>query len=138
MNGPALKALKTSHQQLLLDINRLLDVLRDYPKALSILSDFEKVFTEYLRLQDSRLYDVLRQYYRMDREALKMLEFLEQDLKDIKIEFWNFLEGCSPHANAVAVRNFPKRFSDLSKKVISRIAIEEEYLFPLLNHKKFE
>ncbi|MEW5894677.1 MAG: hypothetical protein AB1650_02800 [Candidatus Omnitrophota bacterium] len=127
-----MNSFKTFHNEILSELNSILDVVRDYQKAFPILKELEKVLGEFMRLQGPKLYGALKARYSDDREAIKMLEFLEHDMNEMKLEFWSFLEEYSDHPAPIAIKNFPRRFLAFSERVISRIKIEEEYFFPLL------
>ena len=65
-------------------------------------------------------------------EALKMLEFLSHDLKDIKVKFLLFSDRHSGEVLDLSARSFPKDLQDFMKEIIDRFNAEEEYLFPLI------
>jgi hypothetical protein len=114
-------------------VSRILDTSRDYPKAFKFFKEFEEVFLSYAGFQKAVFYDELRKGQLKDNATIKMTEFLEHDLQQLKVDFLELMEHYPPDAGPVRVRNFPREFYEFSRKIIDRISLEEDRLFPLLS-----
>jgi hypothetical protein len=90
----------------------------------------EQLFTFFGR-QDRGFFSALQEFFARDREAEKMLEFLECDLKELKLTLAE-LEAKYGEGGAAARRVAPRDFTELAGRVVGRIRLEEEYLVPLL------
>ena len=130
MTSPS--TIQSTHTAIIADIDRVLECVRDYPRAFSALQILEQDMMLYFDCQRSIFYEKLRRLFQGNRRSLKMIEFLEQDLLDLRVGFLEFTDRYPPEANPVRIRNFPIEFKAFSRKIIDRISLEEEYLFPLL------
>lgn len=127
-----LTSLRTSHQEIVDSIDQIQPLLRSYSPAKARIREMHKRVLDHFGRQTGKLFDELRAFYKADREALKLIEFLIHDLKDVKIKYLVFADEHSGELSDVKARSFPKDFSGFSSAILGRIKIEEEYLFPLL------
>lgn len=111
-------------------------VIRFYPQARLKLRELRDILAAHLSRQDRELFRQLSDYYAGDRKNIKMLEFLEHDLKDIKIEYLGFLDKHDGDSGNRRAWSFPRDFTDFTRTVMTRIQVEEEYLLPLLEGMK--
>lgn len=125
-------ALRLSHEAILNSLLSVQAVSRSYLQAKPALFEFNERIRAYLEKQDSEMYERLRAIFAQDREALKMLEFLEHDLRDLKVQFLIFSEKHTGDLANQSGRNFIKEFKGFADAVIARVKVEESYLVPLL------
>ena len=131
-----LKQLRASHHLLRHAIVRLQDYVRAYSQARLFLGEFEQQFLNYCDLQNKGFYSELQEDCSGDRKKLKMAEFLLYDLKDLRIEYLAFIEKHPTLTNRSGAQSFPLDFTAVSSRILIRLQMEEEYLFPLLEGLK--
>ena len=102
------------------------------PKLFDEMQHLTEKILQHLARQDKTMMDRLVEFYRDDRAASKMLEFLIHDLKDLKVKYLVFYDLHSAELTGGRPRSFPLDFTEFAKGILSRITIEEDYLFPLL------
>lgn len=129
-------SLKSVQAAMVGDISRILDQVRNYSQAVLILQEFAHVLLLYFERQDDAFYERLVERYADQAGDLKMIQFLKNDIIDLKVDFLKFMEMYTVHANSVRIRNFPKDFLAFSRRITDRIGLEKEYLFPFLTAKK--
>lgn len=127
-----LKQLRASHRSLRHAVLQLQDYVRAYSRARLFFGEFEQRFLNYCDLQDRAFYSELEDRYAGNREKLKMIEFLLYDLKDTRIAYLAFIEKHPTQTNQSGARSFPLDFTAVSGRILARLQVEEEYLFPLL------
>jgi len=121
------------HHQAIIDaINQVMMNSRSYMDVKPNLRSFREALLNHYSQQNEELWNWLESSYLSDREASKMIDFLMHDLKESKVKFLIFFDKYSGEMGDMGSRSFPKEFSDFSKEIQTRLQIEEEYLFPLL------
>ncbi len=121
------------HHQAIIDaINQVMMNSRSYMDVKPNLRSFREALLNHYSQQNEELWNWLESSYLSDREASKMIDFLMHDLKEAKVKFLIFFDKYSGEMGDMGSRSFPKEFSDFSKEIQTRLQIEEEYLFPLL------
>jgi hypothetical protein len=126
------KILQQGHRAILPAIDKVQMSVRSYPAARTAFVQLGEVLLAHFGSQDERFFGVLQDFFAQDREALKIIEFLIVDLKDMKIRYLVFDDryGSPPTGNEA--KTFAKDFRELAEAIIVRIRMEEEYLVPLL------
>ena len=132
MSHELIHQFKISHQSILEVMGEINRSIRSYPKVKPQLRDLHTKLLAHLGKQDDRLLASLAQFFSADREAGKMIEFLQVDLKDTKIKALIFFDNHSGEMDDIRARNFPRHFTEFSAVMTGRIKLEEDYLFPLL------
>jgi hypothetical protein len=121
------------NQQIVVDaINNLMPYLRSYREAKPLLRALREALEVFLGRFDKQFFDQLYHFYDDDRQAFKMIDFLVHDTKDIKIAFLMFFDKHATDHWMQKNPSFPKDFMDFSGRILARIKIEEDYLFPLI------
>lgn len=123
---------RLSHEMLADSISQIHLSLRSYAQAKPKLRELYNNLYNHFGRQDSKLYESLSLLFVDDRPALKMLEFLTHDLKDLKIKHLIFYDQHSGEMGAGHPKSFPVEFSEFASQILARVKIEEEYLFPLI------
>ena len=132
MSRQLVENFRSAHATILSSIDQILMVCRSYAQAKPHLRALHQKVLAHLGRQDKELMDKLTVAFGDNRETAKLLEFLEHNLKDAKIKFLIFCDNHSGELADVNARSFPKDFQEFSEELITRIKMEEEYLFPLL------
>lgn len=132
MSIPTVNSFRLSHEAILDVVSQLQALTRSYFQAKPLLVDLRERLLAYFNRQDQEFYQTLRNFFAEDRPALKILEFLELDLKDVKIQYLIFFEKHSGEMGDVNSRNFVKDFREFSNVLLARVKTEENHLLPLL------
>lgn len=135
MSIPTVNSFRLSHEAILDVVAQLQGLTRSYLQAKPLLLDLSERLLAYFNRQDREFYRDLSVFFAEDRAALKILEFLELDLKDLKIQYLVFFEKHSGELGDVNSRNFVKDFREFSGAVIARVKMEEDRLMPLLKRR---
>jgi hypothetical protein len=128
-----IESFRRAHEEILMIINHITGLTRSYPHARSRLPELEERLLAHLGRQDRNFYQKLSDHYLLQKEQVKMIEFLVHDLKETKIKFLIFFEKHAVQSgNMVGAGFFPKDFTDFKDTIVNRLKMEEEYLLPLL------
>jgi hypothetical protein len=127
-----LNSIKSAHSIIISDISSVLECAHSYKNAHKMLEDLEQDMFSYFKLQDSALYDQLDVKYQDSERDLKILFFLRKDADALKVEFLEFMDEFPIHTNDIRMRNFGRKFYAFSRRILERIAVEEEVLLPIL------
>lgn len=122
----------SAHATILNSIDQIFLVCRSYSQVKPLLRALHEKVLAHLGRQDKVFIAKLTEAAGDNREAAKMLEFLVYDLKNIKIKYLIFYDNHSGEMADINARTFPKDFQEFSDELITRIKMEEEYLFPFL------
>lgn len=131
-NARLIQRFRKGHQAIADVVTQIQRVVRSYGQAKPLLPVLDQVLINHLECQDDELFRELLDFYREDREAVKMLEFLIYELKEFKIQYLVFSDKYPGHMADRGSRNFPKDFAELTKAIVGRLQMENEYFFPLL------
>lgn len=132
MSRQLVENFRSAHTAILSSIDQLLMVCRSYPQAKPLLRALHEKVLSHLGRQDKEMMEKLAAAFGDTRETAKLLEFLTHNLKETKINFLIFYDNHSGEMADVNARSFPKDFQAFADQMITRIKLEEEYLFPLL------
>lgn len=106
---------------------------RSYKTAKPLIRVLYKQLTEYFDHQNNVPYDRLVVFFKDDRSSLKMLEFLDYELKNFKVMFLEFfskyLQDLGDRRSGILTTDF----SEFSILIQSRIEQDEKYLSPFVN-----
>lgn len=123
---------RVGQQAIVGTIDEIYSVLRSYSEAKPKIRVLQQKLLAHFSRQDEDLFNELNSFYKSDRHAMKMIEFLMYNLKDIKVKFLTFFDKHSGEMDDINYRTFPRDFSEFAKEIMAYLKIEEEYLFPLL------
>ncbi|HOW36145.1 MAG TPA: hemerythrin domain-containing protein [Candidatus Omnitrophota bacterium] len=133
MSQALIERLKVSHQAIVDSIDRIQPLARNYMAAKPRVCEMRERLLAHFGGQDKELFERLSSFYQNDRQSIKMIEFLIHDLKEVKIRFLIFFEKYTGELADRGSKDFPLDFIQLSKDMLSRIKVEEDYLLPLLD-----
>lgn len=126
------EAFRQVQESILATLEQIYQKARAYPHGRQELAELEEKLLGHLQHQSGRLIPGLRKHYQDNREVQKRLEFLEYQIRELKILLSVFVDKYRENFSAVAARNFPIDLAELRKKIVSQLQAEEEYLIPLL------
>lgn len=132
MSRQLVENFRNAHATILNSIDQVLTVSRSYPQAKPLLRALHEKVLSHLGRQDKEMMDKLATAFGEARETAKLLEFLTHNLKETKINFLIFYDNHSGEMADINARSFPKDLQAFADQIITRIKLEEEYLFPLL------
>ena len=132
MSDEAIRKINSAHRSILETIDRLQLNLRNYPQAKPLIRELHQKLLAHFGQQNESLLAPLKDYYSGHRNEAKMIEFLEFDLKEIKIKLLVFYDQHSGELEDTNSRSFPGDFNDFSGFIMGRIKMEADYLIPLL------
>ena len=132
MPEDVIRTLTTAHYSILETVDRLQLNIRNYPKAKPLIRELHQKLMAHFSHQNEPFFMALQAQCGQARESLKMLEFLQFDLKEIKVNLLVFFDRHSGEMDDIHFRSFPKDFTDLSGLIIGRIKMEKDYLIPIL------
>ena len=132
MSNNSLKEFKIAHQSILETIDGIRVNIRDYLRIKSKLKDLEAKLLLHFGKQDIAFFARLQEFYASASSTIKIISFLGDDLKDIKVKTLVFFDRYPAEIGDIGKPMFPLDFMEFSKTVISRIEIEENFLLPLL------
>ena len=128
-----LQDLISSHRQVLEAMHEISPHAMPYyevKKKLIVL--YEEIF-QYLSLQKSDRFERLREALVGEPDKLKIVNFLENDLKELRITMYWFSDEHRADMGDMNPKNFIRDFQELSQSLVGRIKREEELLLPLLS-----
>lgn len=132
MNADIIRNLSLSHGALLESLNEVQPLARSYREAKPKLRELYRRLILFFGSEDGAFFEKLYAFYNEDRSSTKMIDFLKQDLSQIKISFLAFFDAHSVETVDAHARSFPRDLADFAGQILGRIRIEEEHLFPLL------
>ncbi len=133
MSEELIEDFKVNHKAIIDTLGQLQLLTRSYLEAKPKIRELERKLLPYFQSENKEFFDRLSGFYASDRPSLKMIEFLVDDLKDLKIKFLIFFERHSGGMEDRHWRDFPVDFTKFSNEILARIKIEKDYLFVLLN-----
>ena len=119
-------------------LEQLQSVRNNYREARKISGECREKLFYYLRMQDEKFYKSLEDFYGENRPALKMIEFLTVDLKEVKVKTFNFFVKYGVDNPLEQGRNFARDLRVYRQEILQRFRAEESYLLPLLKRMSEE
>lgn len=129
---PTQKTVHCAHMDILVRIDQIRQRGHSYGMASPLLAEFYEVLLNYVNLQVQPVYRDLGSRNSKNQEVLKILEFLEHDITELRLEILQFYDRFSDQANPIRGRAFSMEFRQFSDRIIQRVEMEEERFLPLL------
>ncbi len=104
----------------------------NYREARKITGECREKVYYYLGKQDGQFYAKITDFFCDNRPALKIVEFLVQDLKELKGKTFGFFEKYGVQNPFEQGRNFARDLREYQQALLERFRVEEDYLLPLL------
>ncbi len=102
-------------------------------KAVEKIRYFFERASRHTTMQSETFYSALRTYHSHNSSALKIIDFFEADIKELRLMLFIFGEEYFSDKPVRNIRIFAAGFTELARIVTERIAVEDSQLFPLLN-----
>lgn len=129
-----LSNIQFSHIALLDSLQDIRFFVRNYQQVKPKLLDLQEKMFRHFNLQPADLYTALNEFNVGRREDLKILEFLDVDLKDLKVKTLVFFDQHRADQLDNKPGNFIADFNAFAAAVTARIKAEEKYLIPLIQN----
>ena len=136
MNGnfkKSLQFLSQSHQLILEAIDETKPFLSSPASAKIKMQALFLYLSKHLSRQDEMFLNELKLLGQSGVISLNMVDFLIQDLKDLKVRMFIFSEQYLQGVIVKKEPNFARDYSELTKDIIARLYVERNYLLPFLN-----
>lgn len=111
---------------------RLQALRHNYRAARLLTGECREMIYSYLKRQDEQFYATMTEFYRENRSALKMIEFLTVDIKELRVATFAFFEQYGVANPLEQGRNFARDLRGYKQIVLERFRVETDYLLPLL------
>ena len=125
--------LKLSHESLLKVMDEIKSVVRNYGQVKPRLADLYDFLLKHFSLQGKPLYESMERFSAKDHAQAKMLEFLQQNLVEIKVRALTFMDAHPATATDIHAGNFISDFNQISVEILARIRSEQQYLIPMIS-----
>ncbi|MCB9771265.1 MAG: hypothetical protein H6754_01750 [Candidatus Omnitrophica bacterium] len=119
-------------------LEQLQSLRNNYREARKISGECREKMFYYFRVQDEKFYKSLEDFFAENRPALKMIEFLTLDLKEVKVKTFNFFVKYGVDNPLEQGRNFARDLRVYRQEILHRFRVEESYLLPLLKRMSEE
>jgi len=138
MENNSLDVFRRRREQIMHSIVELQSLRNNFREARKIIGEPREMIYYYFGRQDEKFYAKLEDFFKKNRPAIKMIEFLRHDLKELKIKTFGFFEQYGFGNPLEQGRNFARDLRWYSQLVIDRFRVEEDYLIPLLKRMSEE
>lgn len=132
MTEALIEQLRRQRESILRSLLRLRSLAHHYREARKWTGGCREEVYLYLGRQGDAFYDHLREYYKENRPALKIIEFLIQDLKELKVKSFIFFEKYGADNPLEQGRHFVRDLREYQQTVEDRFRAEDDYLNPIL------
>jgi hypothetical protein len=124
--------LQKSHRAVVRSISEIQPYLRRFPEVRPRLMILEEQLLLHWSLQDVGLWEKLQANASLQGAQEKMVDFLIQDLKEMKIKHFSFFEKYGSDAKQGSTYQLTQHFTEFIRAIMARFQMEEEYLLPML------
>ena len=124
--------IKVHHQCLVDSLNQIRPLVRSYHETKPLMRELQEILLAHFQFQSKSFYEQLRDFYAEDHKAQKMIEFLVQDLKELKVQTLILFDDHPGDMMDIKPGHFLKDFEVFSKSLLDRINIERDYLIPMV------
>ncbi len=127
-----LKELKFGHLAMIEQMDQINQVIHHYPDAKPKLRCLQTILLSHFERQKQKFYQRLTENYLPDEEKIKNIQFLEQDIKILKVKMLVFYDEHPADMGDLRPKGFVRDFQMFSGDLTGRIQDERKYLFPLI------
>ena len=127
--------LKAGHELILGLLPQVQAVAHNYILAKPLLRQLSDVLLNHFEKQNRYLVSFLQEIMASHDENSALAHFLFQDLKEIKIKVWFFIDEHPSDMGDIYPKNFLADFKDLFLSLVARIKTEQEQLMPLIEKR---
>ena len=132
MENSRVEVFRRRREQIMHSMVRLQSLRTNFREARKIIGEPREMIYYYFGRQDDAFFGQMETFFRDNRPALKMIEFLRHDLKEMKIKTFGFFEQYGFGNPLEQGRHFARDLRWYMQLVVDRFKVEEEYLMPLL------
>src|SRR3989338_8941375 len=122
---------KEDHLHALETLEKIKNIGTDYSSMNTLLLEMKEAFLAHMSLEDTEFYINLRRRVQLSNDLVRTLDFLVKDLEDLKIAALIFFEKYASEEVGYLEKEFAADFHHFYQRVLRRIELEEEQLFPL-------
>jgi len=126
-----IEVFKEDHQHILDSLERIKNIGTDYLSMNATLKEMKEAFLAHMSLEDAEFYVKLRRRVNLSQDLVRTLDILIKDLEELKISSLIFFEKYAVQEEEVMEKEFAQDFHNFHEKVLKRIDLEENQLFPL-------
>lgn len=126
-----IETFKEDHKYILGALERIKSIGTDYASMASALREMREAFLSHIGLEDTEFYVKLRRKANLNQDLIRTLDFIIKDLENLKISSLIFFEKYSGEDVPLLEKEFASDFHHFYEKVLKRIDLEENQLFPL-------
>ena len=127
-----LQELKIGHIAMIEQIDQIHQVIRHYPDVKPKLRELQTILFNHFEKQKQKFYQLLTEYFLSDQEKSKNIQFLEQDIKNLKVKTLIFYDEHPADMGDIRPKAFIRDFQVFSGDLTGRMYDERKYLFPLI------
>ena len=132
MSEDLVEAFHRREEMILHSLLRLQALRHNYRAVRLLTGECREMIYSYLKRQDDQFYSRMTEFYGENRSALKMIEFLIVDIKELKVATFAFFEQYGVANPLEQGRNFARDLRGYKQVVSERFRVEGDYLLPLL------
>jgi hypothetical protein len=132
MSRDLIEAFHRREEMIMRSLLRLQALRHNYRAARLLTGECREMMYSYLKRQDDQFYAQMSQFYHDNRPALKMIEFLTVDIKELRVATFAFFEQYGVANPLEQGRNFIRDLRGYKQVVLERFRVERDYLMPLL------
>jgi hemerythrin-like domain-containing protein len=126
-----IKTFQEDHRHILTALENIKNIGADYSAMSNALKEIKETFLAHMSLEDSEFYLKLRRKVKLSQDLVRTLDFLVQNLEELKISSLIFFEKYNQQEIGFMEKDFAADFHHFCEKVSRRIELEEGQLFPL-------
>lgn len=126
-----IKTFKQDHQNILTTLEKVKNIGTDYASMSGALREIKEAFLAHMNLEDAEFYVNLRRKVQLGQDLVRTLDFLIKNLEEMKISSLIFFEKYATHEADFMEKEFALDFHNFYERVVKRIDLEENQLFPL-------
>jgi hypothetical protein len=138
MENKSIEVFRRRREQITHSLIELQSLRTNFREARKIIGEPREMIYSYFGKQDEQFFTNLEDFFKDNRPALKMIGFLQQDLKDLKVKTFGFFEQYGYGNPLEQGRNFGRDLRWYMQLIADRFRVEEDYLVPLLKRMSEE
>lgn len=129
-NEEIFSKLQLGQQAIIDDMDQIQTSIQNYNEVKPKLRMLYDHLFLHFSYQNNELLVALKAHVLEDRQKSKILDFLEQDIKEAKVRLLAFVDEFPADMGDIRPISFPKKFTDFSRDIMMRMQMERQYLFP--------
>lgn len=127
-----MQELKMGHLAMIEQIDQIHQVIHHYPDVKPKLRGLQTILLNHFEKQKQKFYQLLMEHFLSNQEKSKNIQFLEQDIKNLKVKTLIFYDEHPADMGDIRPKAFMLDFQVFSGDLTGRMYDERKYLFPLI------